>query len=181
VNQLEVPGPPMLALELPQRPSTPRARGRGPRALLPPRVIPGGRRERGGTDCVAPMGLSSGIHPLIRTSPRSARGQLVGSRRPAPRPKARKGASVLHLHHHQSHCRLRHHHLARRCRRGSSIDGSNSSRGSGRLASKVVGRSRGQSECTPFHFPHWSSHHVDRYRPSEREMCLWAISKYFGD
>jgi hypothetical protein len=163
VNRLEVPGPPTPAPELPQRPSTPRARGRGPRAVLPPRVILGGRRERDGTDCVAPTGLSSGILPLIRTSPRSARGQLAGSRKPAPRPRARRSASVLHLHHHQSRRRHRHHHLARCRRRGSSINGSNSSRGSRRLASKVAGGSRGLSECTPFHFPHWSSHHVDRY------------------
>jgi hypothetical protein len=44
----EVPGPPMPALELPPRPSVPL-----------PRVVPGGRRERGGTDYVAPMGLLS--------------------------------------------------------------------------------------------------------------------------
>jgi hypothetical protein len=41
-------------------------------------VVPEGRRERGGTDCVARMGLSSWIHPLTQTSLRSARGQLAG-------------------------------------------------------------------------------------------------------
>jgi hypothetical protein len=144
----------------PPRPSAPRTRARGLRAVLPPRVVPGDRRERGGTDCIAPTGLSSRIYPLIRTSPRSARGQLAGSRRPAPRPRARRGASVLHQYHHQS---CRHHHLAHHRRRGSSIISRNNSRGSGRLASRVAGRSKAPSKCTPFHFPHWSSSHVDGY------------------
>jgi hypothetical protein len=76
----------MPAPELPPRPSAPRTRERGLQVVLPPRVVPGGRRERGGTDCVAPMGLSSRIHPLTRTSLRSARGQLAGrgGRLPGP-------------------------------------------------------------------------------------------------
>jgi hypothetical protein len=160
VYRPEVSDPPMPALELPPpRPSAPRTRARGLRVVFPPLVVPGGRRERGGTDCVAPTGLSSWICPLIRTSPRSATGQLAGLRRPAPRPRARRGESVLHQYHHQSR-RRRRHHLARHRRRGSSI---NSSRGSGRLASRVAGRSRAPSKCTPFHFPHWSSYHVDGY------------------
>jgi hypothetical protein len=163
VHRSEVPGSPMLAPELPPRPSAPRARARELRAVLPPRVVPGGRRERGGTDCIVPMGLSSRIRPLIRTFLRSARGQLAGSGRPTPRPRARRGASVLHQHHHQSHRHRRHHHLACHRRKGTSINNSNSSRGSGRLASKVVGRSRAPSKFTPFHFPHWSSYHVDGY------------------
>jgi hypothetical protein len=76
----------------PPWPSAPQTRARGLQAVLPPRVVPGGWRERGGTDCVAPIGLSSWIRHLIRTSPKSARGQLAGPRRPAPRPRARRGA-----------------------------------------------------------------------------------------
>jgi hypothetical protein len=143
----------------PPRLSAPRGRAREPRAVLPPRVVPGGRRERGGTACVVPTGLSSRIRPLIRASLRSARGQLVGSGRPAPR--VRRGALVLHQHHHQLRHHRRHHHLACHCHTGSNINNSNSSRGSGRLASKVVGKSRALSKCTPFRFPHWSSYHVD--------------------
>jgi hypothetical protein len=163
VYQPEVPGPPMPAPELPPRLSAPRARARDLRAVLLPRVVPGGRRERGGTDCVVPTGLLSRIHPLIRPSLRSARGQLAGLGRPAPRPRARRGALVLHQHHHQSRRHRRHHHMACHHHRGSSINNSNSIRGSGRLASKVIGRSRAPSKCTPFHFPHWCSYHVDGY------------------
>jgi hypothetical protein len=150
VYRSEVPGPPMPALELPPRPSVPLTRARGLRAVLLPRVVPGGRRERGGTNCAAPTGLSSWIRPLIRTSPRSTRGQLAGSRRSAPRTRARRGASVLHQHHHQSR-RRRCHHLAHHRPRGSSTN--NSSRGSGRLASRVARRFRAPSMCTSFYFP----------------------------
>jgi hypothetical protein len=156
-----VPDPLMPAPELPPRPSAPRTRARGPRAVLPPRVVPGGRRERGGTDCAAPTGLSSWIRFLIRTSPRSATGQMAGPRRPAPRPRARRGVSVLLQHHHQTRRRRRHrhhHHLACCRPRGGRT---NSSRGSGRPASRVAGRSRAPSKRTPFHFFHWSSYHVD--------------------
>jgi hypothetical protein len=113
-----------------------------------------GRSEgESGTDWVAPTGLPSRIRPLIRTSPRSARGQLAGPRRPAPRPRARRGASVIHQHHHQTRHRRRHHHLARHCPRGSSTN-NNSSRGNRRLTSRVAGRFRAPSMCTPFYFPH---------------------------
>jgi hypothetical protein len=136
--------------ELPQQLSAPRARARELRAVLPSRVAPGGRRERGGTDCIVSTDLSSGIHPLIRASLRSARKQLAGSGRPAPWPRARRGVSVLHQHQHQSH--RHHHHLACHCHNGSSIN-NNSRKDSGRLASKVVGRSRAPSKCIPSHFP----------------------------
>jgi hypothetical protein len=104
----------------PPWPAAPRTRARGLRAALPLRVPPGGQRERGDTDCAVPMGLLSWIRPLIRTPPRSVRRQLVGPRRPTPRPRARRGASALRHHHlrirHHSH---RHHHQAhRRHRRG---------------------------------------------------------------
>jgi hypothetical protein len=63
--------------------------------------------------------------------------------RPAPQLRARRGVPVLHQHHHQSHC---HHHLAYHRHRGSSIN-NNSSKGSGRPASKVIGKSRALSKC----------------------------------
>jgi hypothetical protein len=132
--------------------SVPRARARELRAVPPPLVVPGGRRERGGTDCVVPTDLSLGTRPLIQTSLRSARKQLVGSGRLAPRPRARRGASALRQYHHRSR-RRHHHHLACHRHRGSSIDNRNSSKASGHLASKVVGRSRVPSKCTPFPYP----------------------------
>jgi hypothetical protein len=158
----EVPDPPMPAPEFPPRPSAPRTRARGLQEVLLPRVVLGGRRARGGTDCVVPTGLSSWIHLLIRTSPRSTRGQLAGPRRPTPRPRARRGALVLHQHHHQSR-RHRHYHLARHHPRGSNTNNSNNSRGDRRLASRAAGRFRAPSKCTPFYFPHWPSCHVDGY------------------
>jgi hypothetical protein len=65
VYRPKVPSPPMRAPELPPRPPTPRTRAKGLRAALPLRAPPGGRRERGDTDCAAPMGLLSRTHPLI--------------------------------------------------------------------------------------------------------------------
>jgi hypothetical protein len=77
---------------------------------------------------------------------------MAEPRRPAPRPRARRGTSVLHHHHHQTcHHRHRHHHRAcRRHPRGSSII--NSSMGIERPASKVAGRSKALSKCSPFYF-----------------------------
>jgi hypothetical protein len=50
------------------------------------------------------------------TPPRSVRGLLVGPRRPAPRLRARRGASVLRHHHHRVRCHHNHHHhRSRRC------------------------------------------------------------------
>jgi hypothetical protein len=60
------------------------------------------------------------------------------------------------------HRHRRRHHLACHRHRGSNIN-NNSSKGSGRLASKVVGRSEAPSKCIPSHFPHWSSYHADGY------------------
>jgi hypothetical protein len=132
--------------------SVPRARARELRAVLPPLLVPGGRRGRGGTDCIMLTDLSLGTRPLIRTSLRSAKKQLVGSGRLAPRLRARRGASALRQYHHQSR-RHHHHRLACHRHRGSSIDNGNSSKASGRLASKVVGRSRVPCKCTPSHYP----------------------------
>jgi hypothetical protein len=138
--------------DLAQQLSVPRARARELRAVLPPLVVPGDRRGRGDTDCVVPTDLSLGTRPLIRTSLRNARKQLAGSGRLAPRPRARRGALALLQYHHQSR-RHHHHHLACHRHRGSSIDNGNSSKASGRLASKVIGRSRAPSKCTPSHYP----------------------------
>jgi hypothetical protein len=86
----------------------------------------------------------------------------VGPRRPAPRPRARRGASVLrhHLHrirrhhnHYHHRSRRRHHHLGVISPRGTSSSNNNSSStNSGRPASRVAGKSRAPSECNPF-FP----------------------------
>jgi hypothetical protein len=78
VYRPEVPSPPMLALELPLRPLAPRTRAKGLRAALPLGVPPGGRRERGDTDCAAPMGLLSRIRPLIRTPPEASEDSWQG-------------------------------------------------------------------------------------------------------
>jgi hypothetical protein len=87
--------------------------------------------------------------PLDSDPPRSVRGQLAGPRRLTPRPRARRGASVLLHHHHQTR---RHRHPT-----------GSSSRGSERPASRVTGRSRAPSKCSPFLFLHWSSYHANGY------------------
>jgi hypothetical protein len=92
--------------------------------------------------------------------PRSVRGLLVGPRRPAPRPRAHKGALVLrhhhhqvprhHNHHHHRSCR-HHHHLGVISPRGTSTSSNNgssnssNSNSSGRPASRVPGKSRALS------------------------------------
>jgi hypothetical protein len=93
---------------------------------------------------------------------RSVRGLLVVLRRPVPRPRARRGASVLrhhqhrvrrHHNHHHRRVRRRHHHLGVTSPRGtssSSNDSSSNSSNSDRPASRVAGKSRAPSECTPF-------------------------------
>jgi hypothetical protein len=85
--------------------------------------------------------------PLIRASPKSVRGRLAKPWRPSPRPRARRGASVLLHHHHQTRRSRRHHHPW-----GSSSINSSSSRGSERPASRVAGRFRAPSKCAPFLF-----------------------------
>jgi hypothetical protein len=88
----------------------------------------------------------------------------VGPRRPAPRPRARRGASVLRHHHHRTRHHRRHHHCQSRRHhlhlgvispRGTSSNNHSSSsnnNNSGRPASMVAGRSRAPSKCSPF-FP----------------------------
>jgi hypothetical protein len=79
--------------------------------------------------------------------------------RPAPRPMAHRGASVLchhhhrvcrHHNHHHRRVRRRHHHLGVISPRGtSSSSNSSSSKSRGRPASRVAGKSRVPSECNP--------------------------------
>jgi hypothetical protein len=89
----------------------------------------------------------------ISEPPRSARGLQVGPRRPAPWPTARRGASVLRSCHH-------HHHLGVITPRDTSSSNNNSSRSGDHLASRVTGRSRAPSKCSPFFFE--PNHHADK-------------------
>jgi hypothetical protein len=120
----------------------------------------GGRRKRGNAACVALTGRS------FQSLPRSARGPQARPRRRAPRPTTHRGASVLrshrHQHHHHHHrSRRHHHHLEVISPRGtSSIKSTSSSSKSGDLASRVTGRSRAPSKCSPFFFE--LNCHVDK-------------------
>jgi hypothetical protein len=126
---------------------SPWTRVKGLQAAPPHQVAPGGCRRRGDAGCVALTGRS------FRSLPRSARGPQAGLRRRAPRPTARRGASV-----HRSH--RRHHHLGMISPRGTSSSNSSSSCKSGDLASRVTGRSRALSKCSPFFFE--LNHHADK-------------------
>jgi hypothetical protein len=126
---------------------------------------------------------------LVSDPPRSVRGLLVGTRRPAPRSRARRGASVVRSrrrHHHRRARRRHHHHRSRHHHhylgvispRGTSSNNNNSnnsssnsssnnnnhssrhSNNSGRPTSRVAGKSRAPSKCSPFF--HESNYHVDR-------------------
>jgi hypothetical protein len=130
---------------------TPLTKARGLRAVLLPQVVPGGRRERGGTDCATSMTLSSRIHPLIRTSPRRARGQLAGSRRLPPRTRARRGASVLH----QTTISP----AATAIIWLATASGAAAGAADVSLPGSLEGS--GPQVCVPLLFPHWSSYHVD--------------------
>jgi hypothetical protein len=131
----------------------PWTRAKGLQAVPPPQVVLGvGGREATPT---APHRRVIYLGPS-----RSVRGLLVGPRRPAPRPRARRGASVLchhhhrvchHHNHHHRRVRRRPHHLGVISPRGtSSSSNDSSSNSSGRHASRVVGKSRAPSECNPF-------------------------------
>jgi hypothetical protein len=83
-----------------------------------------------------------------RPAPRSDRGLPVGPRRLAPRPRARRGVPVLRYHRHRVRRRHnRHRHRARRHHPG----GSNSSNNNNSRcpASRVAGRFRAPSKCSP--------------------------------
>jgi hypothetical protein len=82
----------------------------------------------------------------------------VGPRRLALKPTVRRGVSVLRSRRHR-------HHLEVITPRGtsnsnSSRNSSSSSRSGDRLASKVTGRSRAPSKCSPFFFE--PNHHADK-------------------
>jgi hypothetical protein len=143
---------------------TPWTRAKGLQAAPPPRAAPGCRRKRGDAGCAAPTDRSFQTPPpplgSRRSAPRSVRGLPVGPRRPAPRPRARRGASVLRHHNRWGRRHHNHHHRrARRCQqhlgmispRGTSSS-NNSSRSSGRPSSRVTRRSRAPSEWSPFLF-----------------------------
>jgi hypothetical protein len=107
--------------------------------------------------------LRSADGSFISDPPRSVKGLLLGPRRLAPRPRAHRGTSVLRHHHHRvrrhhnhhhHRSRRRHHHLGVISPRGTSSSNnnssSNSSKSSGCPASRVAGRSRAPSKCSPF-------------------------------
>jgi hypothetical protein len=160
-----LPAPPPDLPAPPPWPPAPWTRAKGQQAAPPPWAAPGCRRKRGDAGCAAPMDRSFWIPSLgpRRTTPRSVRGLPVGPRRPAPRPRARRGALVLrhhnhrvhrHHNHHRHRVRRRHHHPGVISPKGPSSNSNNSnnnssSRSSGRLASGVAGRSRDQVSATP--------------------------------
>jgi hypothetical protein len=97
VYRSKVPSPLMRAPELPPRPPPPRTRGKGLRAALPLQAPPGGRRERGDTECAAPTGLSSRTQPLIWTPPEASEDgwRIHGSQLPGPgRTEARQSSTT---------------------------------------------------------------------------------------
>jgi hypothetical protein len=133
---------------------SPLDKGKGATSIASAPGDSGVRRRRGDADCVVLTCRSS------RSPPRSARGLQAGPRRPAPGPTARRGTSVLRSHRH-------HRHLGVITPRGISSSNSNnnssrnsSSSSSGRPASRVTGRSRAPSKCSPFFFE--PNHHADR-------------------
>jgi hypothetical protein len=118
-------------------------RGKGPASSS---SAPGGT---GGSEEERQRRLRRANGSLVSDPPRSVRGLLAGPRRLAPRPRAHRGASVLRHHHHRA--RRHHHHLGVISPRGTTSSNSNSnSKSGGRPASRVAGKSRAPSECSPF-------------------------------
>jgi hypothetical protein len=132
----------------PLRPLAPWTRAKGLQAVPPPQVVPGGQRREA-------MEAASRRRVACLGPPKSARVLLVGPRRPTPRLRAHRGASVLQ-------CRRLRHPLGvitpRGIRNNSNSNNnnrrqrSNSSRSGDRPASRVAGKSRAPSKCSPF-FP----------------------------
>jgi hypothetical protein len=170
VHRLGVPSTSVwLPVPIPPWPPAPWTRAKGLQAVPPPQVAPGGRRRRGDAGCVALTGRS------FWSPPRSAKRLQMGPRRLAPRPTTRRGASVPRSRHH-------HHHpgvitpkgtSSSNSRRGSSSDLNCSSHNSSshkqcgdsirsgdRLASRVTGKSRAPSKCSPFFYE--PNHHADK-------------------
>jgi hypothetical protein len=154
----ELPTPPL-------RPPAPWTRAKGLQAAPLPQAAPRCRRRRGDVGCAAPTDRLFRTPPplgLRRPAPRSIRGLLAGPRRPALRPRVRRGALVLRHHSHRVRRHHNHHHRrARRLQqhlgmispRGTTTNSNNSSnRSSGRPASRATGRSRVPSEWSPFLF-----------------------------
>jgi hypothetical protein len=97
MRRLEVPSLLVwLAAPLPPWPPAPWTRAKGLQAVPPPQVAPGGSEEE------RRRRLRRANGSLVSEPPRSDRGLLVGPRRPAPRPTAPRGVSVLRprCHHH---------------------------------------------------------------------------------
>jgi hypothetical protein len=158
------PSAPARASRAPAAAPAPWTRAKGLQAAPPPQAVPGCRRRRGDVGCAVPTDHLFRTPPLgpRRTAPRSVRGLLAGPRRPAPRPRAHRGAPVLR--HHSHRVRRHHNHNHRRARRqqqhlgiispkGTSSSNNNSNnRSSGRPAFRVAGRSSAPSEWSPFLF-----------------------------
>jgi hypothetical protein len=119
-------------------------RGKGPASSS---STPGGA---GGSEEERRCRLHRADGSLVSDPPRSTRGLLVGPRRLAPRPTARRGALVLRCRHH-------HHRSNNSSNSGNSSSSnrrqhSHSIKSGGHPASRVAGRSRAPSKCSPF-FP----------------------------
>jgi hypothetical protein len=135
---------------------SPLDKGKGLQAVPRPQVTSGVWRRRGGAGCVLLMGRS------FQSPPRSVRGPQAGPRGPTLRPPTCRGVSALRSR--------RHHHLQGVITLGSTTSSnssnsnncrqrSNSSRSDGHPASRVAGKSRAPSKCSPFF--HESSYHAD--------------------
>jgi hypothetical protein len=125
VYRPEVPSPPMRAPKLP--PAAPNSSDKGKGAASSSSSSCATERSEGERRHRLRRADGSFVSdpPLDSNPPRSVRGWLAGPWRPAPRPRAHRGASVLLHHHHQTH---RHHHqVCRRHPRGSSSINSSSS------------------------------------------------------
>jgi hypothetical protein len=163
------PQPSGAAPSAPALAPAPWTRVKGLQAVPPPQVTSGvGGREA--------TSAASHRRVICFGPPRSVRGLLVGPRRPAPRSRAHRGALVRrhhhhrarrhrHRHHHRSHLHHRHpHHLGVISPRGSNNNNNNnnnnSNNNSGRPASRVAGKSRAPSKCSPLF--HESNYHVER-------------------
>jgi hypothetical protein len=157
MRRLEAPSLPAWLLAPPPWSPAPWTRAKGCKRFLRPRW----HRGVGGREA---MSAAPRQRVICFGPPRSVRGLLVGPRRPAPRPRARRGASVLRHHHHHRvrhhrnhhHHRSRHHHhlgvISPRGTSSSNNNSSSNSNNSGRPTSRVAGKFRAPSECNPF-FP----------------------------
>jgi hypothetical protein len=112
---------------------------------------------------------------LVSEPPRSARGLQAGPRRPAPRPMMRRGASVLRFHRRRHHPgvitpRSTSNSNSNSSSNSNSNSSSNSSRSGDHLASRVSGKSKALSKCSPFF--HVPNHHADKSSPI---ICLLGL------